>query len=174
MNTENIKNCKGFNLIELLVVVLIIGILAAIALPKYQLIKDKAKYTQAMTLLAAINSAQSRYMLNMNTYTDNFNNLDIDLPSSGIIRNYSGINDYYEDSWGNCLLHGTGYGRCTITIGKYSVWYFLWWDKGLVNSNMRQCWVLHPENNERGQRLCKAMTGKEGYDSGEYRKYNFY
>ena len=115
MNTEKTKDSKGFTLVELLVVVLIIGILAAIALPQYQLAKDKAKYTQAMNLLASINQAQRRYVLANGTTTYNFNDLDIDMPASGTI---SQAGDYYTDTWGSCYLHNTGYGKCDVYLGK--------------------------------------------------------
>ena len=173
MNTEKQKKYKGFTLIELLVVVLIIGIIAAIALPQYQLAKDKAKYTQAMNLLASINQAQKRYVLANGIETSNFNDFDIDMPASGKI---SQAGNEYADTWGYCYLHDTSYGMCAVTLGKTSgVWYFLRWDSTYFSSNKRQCWVS-PKNNARGNRLCQALTGKAtGTDSadGNYKVYKF-
>ena len=164
------ENKNGFTLIELLVVVLIIGILAAIALPQYQLAKDKAKYTQAMNLLASINQAQRRYILANGMRTTNFNDFDIDMPASGTI---SQAGDWYTDTWGSCYLDRS-YGMCNASLGKGGgAWYFLRWDTTYFSSNNRECWVS-PKDNARGNRLCKAVTGKtSGYENGRYMVYYF-
>ncbi len=52
MNQKNTR--RGFTLIESLVVVLIIGILAAVAVPQYQKAVEKSKVAQALTFLNAI------------------------------------------------------------------------------------------------------------------------
>ena len=74
------KNHKlGFTLLELLVVVLIIGILVAIALPQYKKVIFKSRVASLQQALASIKSAEERYYLVNSQYTTNASNLDIDI-----------------------------------------------------------------------------------------------
>ena len=62
------KNRKGFTLIELLIVVVIIGILAAIAIPKFSTTKDKAKLASVKTDLRNYMTAQEAYFSDNGSY----------------------------------------------------------------------------------------------------------
>ncbi len=53
---------KGFTLIELMIVVAIIGILAAVALPAYQDYTVRAKITEAMTTLSACKTGVAEFL----------------------------------------------------------------------------------------------------------------
>ncbi len=63
-----LRNRKGFTLIELLIVVVIIGILAAIAIPKFAATKDKAKLASVKTDIRNAETAEEAYFSDNATY----------------------------------------------------------------------------------------------------------
>jgi len=62
------KNNKGFTLIELMIVVAIIGILAAVAIPNYSRFQIKAKETEAKLNLKSIELGQEAYFIEYDGY----------------------------------------------------------------------------------------------------------
>jgi len=52
---------KGFTLLELMVVLIILGVLVSLGMPQYAIAVEKARTAEAISLLGAIRSAQLRY-----------------------------------------------------------------------------------------------------------------
>ncbi len=67
---NRIRRLGGFSLIELMAVLLIIGILGAIAVPGYRQYVIRAHRTEAKTSLLRLAANQERHYLRNNTYTD--------------------------------------------------------------------------------------------------------
>ena len=65
---KSMKNEKGFTLIELMIVVAIIGILAAIAIPNFLSYQKKAKTSEAKVNIGAIKTSQESYKAENNAY----------------------------------------------------------------------------------------------------------
>ena len=63
------KNMHGITLIELMMVVVIVSILAAIAFPNYQEFSARAKRNEAKAALLQIATNQERFYLNNNSFT---------------------------------------------------------------------------------------------------------
>ena len=69
------RNRRAFTLIELLIVVVIIGILAAMAIPKYQASKGKAYFAGMKSDLHNLTTAQEAYFYDHSAYTSNLTSL---------------------------------------------------------------------------------------------------
>ena len=75
-------NNKGFTLIELMIVVVIIGILAAIAIPKFSSVKEQAERVSCRSNLRTLGTGESMYYGEWNTYCT----LGV-LSASGVMEN---------------------------------------------------------------------------------------
>jgi type IV pilus assembly protein PilA len=77
------KRTAGFTLIELLIVVVIIGILAAIAIPKFGNTKGKAYAASMRSDLRNLAVAEESYMYDNATYTTSLAAMNV-VPSNGV------------------------------------------------------------------------------------------
>jgi prepilin-type N-terminal cleavage/methylation domain-containing protein len=79
------KTRKGFTLVELAVVIVIIGVLAAFGVPKFLQSVEKSKATEAFNYWSATQSAEERYIAQNGIYWDSTSTspatLDIVLPT---------------------------------------------------------------------------------------------
>ena len=159
-DTKMYKSKNGFTLLELLVVVLIIGILVAIALPQYQLAVLKSKYSTMKDIVRVVSDAQQRYYILHNDYAVSFNDLDITYP--GIYKN--------TVDGSNIKING---GYCSLDWWKNSVS-----EKGIIcvlygtpkisymkhfNNGRRSCRVIGVTNGQTNtipDKICQQETGQ--------------
>ncbi len=72
---SQLTNALGFTLIELMIVVAIIGILAAIAIPNYQRYQARARQTEARISLSGIYTAEQAYAVDAGSFTSCLNRI---------------------------------------------------------------------------------------------------
>ncbi len=102
---KQLKGQKGFTLIELMIVVAIIGILAAIAIPNFMTYQAKSKQSEAKGNLAGIYTSEVAYFGDNNTYSDDFGAIGFVVASTGSQR--------YSYQIKNFTLNGTSAAACS-------------------------------------------------------------
>ena len=113
-------NNAGFTLIELLVVVLSIGMLAAVAVPKYELAVEKARAAEPLSVLRSILDAQELYYMANGTYADNLEDLDIKIPESKNF-NYSWYGYISISAWSKKKSYVLAYRNSQATDVNYRI-----------------------------------------------------
>jgi prepilin-type N-terminal cleavage/methylation domain-containing protein len=113
---------KGFTLIELLIVVVIIGILAAIAIPKFANTKEKAVKSSLLSDLKNLATAQEAFYADSSTYATTYGTTiatgQVNFSVSS--RNTLTINSASNASGWAATISNPGYspGSCGIFVGS--------------------------------------------------------
>jgi len=77
------KNLSGFTLIEIIVVIIIIGVIAGVGLPKFFGTFERTKVAEGkQILLSLLNAQKIHYLENASHYAADITDLDIEIPSS--------------------------------------------------------------------------------------------
>ena len=134
------KKNKGFTLIEMLVVVLIIGILAGIALPQYNKAVEKARLSEGLLYVKTIEDTIQRYILSNGYPSESvcLSDLPFDIELSGV--------ELYEDECGYITKNFTING----SLGSNA--YIIEIDR--TNNDGAVIYVLNVDSRKEDQKQC--------------------
>ncbi|HHW42819.1 MAG TPA: prepilin-type N-terminal cleavage/methylation domain-containing protein [Desulfotomaculum sp.] len=111
---------QGFTLVELMVVVIILGILAAVAVPQFMKRAETARVSSALSSLQSMKSVIDVWAAENGKYPKEDNSSDDGiakvLQSAGI--NWTGDDKGIRDPWGNAFGYDIDSDSYTLSCGK--------------------------------------------------------
>lgn len=129
---------QGFTLIELMIVIAIIGILAAIAIPAYQDYIKTGRRSDGKAMINKVMQAQERFRANNTNYTNNFGSGGLGLATGDPVTSINSEEGYYK-----------------IAIKKGSNC-----SGAFDNSGSSYCIVATPQGKQSGDSSCNPITSQ--------------
>lgn len=112
----------GFTLVELAVVIVIVGVLAALSIPRFLRVVERTKAAEAFSFLATVRSAQERHHSLHGTFAGDLGQLDLTVATPAYFTIGSvaaGETSQIENSWRLTFTrsgYAAGYGQYTVTF----------------------------------------------------------
>ena len=135
---------KGFTLIELMIVVAIIGILAAIAIPAYQDYTVRSQVTEGMNLASAVETGAAEYFANTGSFPTTLSAAGISSSPAGKYVSAIGLNGSITVTYGN-QVNSVVTGQ-TLGLTPY------------LSPNNDIIWVCGNHTNPTGSTLATGVT----------------
>ena len=179
-----LSSSKGFTLLELLVVVLIIGILASIALPQYEMAVTKAKVASILPIMRRWKDALYEYKLQHGSYCKEGVDGACEEYPDGSDLGVNWPSDWKDEDGEPCGDSiGCENGYWTLCYSNYDA------DEGEVKCYVEDYFEINmyqpdysdeefrgkivcvayngSDSNNKGHKICKALGGKliDGYDN---------
>jgi len=113
---KSLFSLKGFTVIELVIVVVILSILAAVGLVQYSNVTEKARSAEAYAVLADIAAAETSYYLENNAYV------------TGTGNNWASLDRYSSEPLSDNFtftLDPAHYGKAAPKPGKGTNTYYM-------------------------------------------------
>ncbi len=112
---------SGFSLVELTIVVVILGVLAMLAVPRYNTAVERSVAAEAFSYLAQVQQAQAGVNARNGAYAKKLSGLSIDLPSPRHFRVGVFTSSNWEKSWRLRLTRmapSHGFGSYSVIWGQ--------------------------------------------------------
>ena len=107
LKTRNSRRSRGFTLIELLLVLVILGVLAAIVVPKFAGRTEQARQAAAKTQISSFATVLDAYEVDNGFYPKGKSGLNDLVQASRDAKNWRGpyLKDVPKDPWGNDYVY---------------------------------------------------------------------
>ena len=165
MKNRSTGRLGGFTLIELLIVVLIIGILTAVALPKYQSAVDKSRYATLMPTAKTIANSQEAFYMANGSYAEDLSNLE-----TQVTQDASGASAQLPDGTKLEISQRESHKYVKMSKDNLDNNYIVYQAQSPNYAKEIHCEAL--KDSTRAERLCETLGGEKingyltpGYDT---------
>ena len=164
---NKIKNYRnsGFTLIELLIVVLIIGVLTAAAVPSFRQAIARVRYNKLLPVAKSVKTAEEAYYLANTKYTGELSELDVSLADAQEENDFF----FFGGDMKLSLNVDSTHENVRLTVDGLNNRYVSYFDKSPNFPGEIHCEAL--SSDEKAKSLCELVGGTEHGSTGSYTTY---